>query len=160
MQGNAPCHTAKHAKNYFEEDVQVMKWPAQISDLNPIKNLWYIIGENVCKEQLSTVTDSWDKIEQEPKKITPKLCQALVRSCCRRCAEVIKNEGFKTSYYVFYGLFLPNLLIFLTYLLVCMVVLLFFTSKMCCCYVFKFNFYSINLFHMKFWHDTYLYVPR
>lgn len=99
MQDNAPCHTAKRVKDYFEqEDVEVMKWPAQSPDLNPIENLWKIIGDKVRERQPSTVTDLWTKIEQEWNKITPEFCKKLVRSCGRRCAEVIKNKGFNTSY--------------------------------------------------------------
>ena len=57
-------HTAKRVKNYFEqENVQVMKGPAQSPALNTIENHWHIIGEKVCKEQPSTVMDLWNKIE-------------------------------------------------------------------------------------------------
>ena len=52
-----------------------MKWPAQSPDLNPIEIIWHIIGENVHKEQPSSVTDVWNKIEQEWKKITSELCK-------------------------------------------------------------------------------------
>ena len=99
MPDSAPCHTVEHIKTILNKKmVQVMKWPAQSRDLNPIENLWHIIGENASKEQLSTVTEFWNKIEQEWKKITPELCIELVRSCGRRCAEVIKNKGFNTLY--------------------------------------------------------------
>ena len=75
-----------------------MKLPAQSPALNPIENFWLIIGENIRKEQPSTVADLWNKIEQEWKKITPEHRKKLVRSCGRSWAEVIKNEGFSTLY--------------------------------------------------------------
>ena len=48
MHDNAPCHTAKLLKNYFQQEgIEVMKWPAHSPDQNPIENLWNIIGEKV-----------------------------------------------------------------------------------------------------------------
>ena len=48
MHDNAPCHTAKRVKQYLtEENIKVMNWPAHSPDLNPIENLWHIIGEQV-----------------------------------------------------------------------------------------------------------------
>ena len=56
-----------------------MKLPAKSPDLDPIENLWHIIGDIVRKEQPSTVTDLWNKMKQEWKKISPKLCKKLMR---------------------------------------------------------------------------------
>ena len=40
MQDNALCCTAKSVKIFLsEEDVTVMEWPAQSSDMNPIENV-------------------------------------------------------------------------------------------------------------------------
>ena len=99
MHDNASCHTAKRVKQYLtEENIDVLDWPAQSPDLNPIENLSHIIGEQVRKRTPTTVDHFWSIIEDEWNKITPELCQKLSRSCGRRCGEMIENKGLHTSY--------------------------------------------------------------
>ena len=98
MHDITPSHAAKLVKHFLQQEIiDVIKWPAQSPDLNPIENLWHIIGEKVREREPTTLDDLWAKIEQEWKNITPDFCKKLVRSCGRRCSEVIKTKGFHTE---------------------------------------------------------------
>lgn len=99
MQDNAPCHKAKKVMSYLEDEgVEVMDWPAQSPDLNPIENVWKIIGERAQTRNPQNQNHLWDLLKEEWEKITPNFCKKLIQSCSQRCNEVIKNKGMFTKY--------------------------------------------------------------
>jgi transposase len=63
MQDNAPCHKAKSVMSFLDQqESNVMDWPAQSPDLNPIENLWQRLGNKVMARNPENVEDLWNKL--------------------------------------------------------------------------------------------------
>ena len=67
QQDNAPCHTAKIVKARFDKNgIDVMDWPGNNPNLNPIENLWHRLKILVAKEKpgnkvklMEAIVKSW-----------------------------------------------------------------------------------------------------
>lgn len=99
QQDNDPKHTSRTAKKWFSDnEIQVMEWPAQSPDLNPIENLWTDIKKAVHEAKPTKTGELWNVVKTAWHAIPPKRCAGLVDSMQRRCKAVIKNKGYSTKY--------------------------------------------------------------
>lgn len=99
QQDNDPKHSSKRAKEWFlENDLNVLSWPFQSPDLNPIENLWREVKVPLRGVKASNNNALWTLVKASWEDIPPKTCQKLVDSMPRRCLTVIQNKGYLTKY--------------------------------------------------------------
>src|SRR5882762_2170840 len=101
QQDNDPKHTSKKATKWFKDNsIDVMVWPAQSPDINPIEHLWVDLKKTLNKypNPAKGVHELWERAVEEWNKIPPETCQKLIESMPRRIQAVIKAKGGHTKY--------------------------------------------------------------
>lgn len=100
QQDGAPCHTAKTSMKWLQDHhIEVLPWPGNSPDLNPIENLWSRLKVLVSRrnpsnkrELIEAILQAWFHV------ITAEDLRRLVDSMPRRIEQVIKLKGFPTKY--------------------------------------------------------------
>lgn len=101
QQDNDPKHTSKKAKECLKElGFNILQWPAQSPDLNPIEHLWGHLKRclNAWPTQPTGILDLWERVEVEWEGIPLDVIKKLIDSMPRRVAAVLKAKGGMTKY--------------------------------------------------------------
>ena len=103
VQDNATCHTAKSMRAWFKDnkDIEVIDWPSQSADMNPIENAWDLLKYEMGKlptatsrEQLKTrIREAWANLG-ERKEVIKALCDSMPR----RISALVEAKGGTTKY--------------------------------------------------------------
>ncbi|KAG1364710.1 hypothetical protein G6F61_013724 [Rhizopus arrhizus] len=99
---NDPKHTSKLVKKYLEQQsYNILEWPAQSPDLNPIENMWSLLKRRLndyetapkgMNELYERVTKVWYDL------MKPEECQKVIETMPKRIKQCIKDKGRWTDY--------------------------------------------------------------
>ena len=83
-----------------EIGLDVMEWPAQSPDLNPIDQFWNHLKKQLRerKKIYATKEELWDALQEELDVVNKDLCRKLIASMPERVQAVIKAKGGYTKY--------------------------------------------------------------
>jgi len=102
QQDNDPKHTAASVKEWLSsQEFEVMEWPAQSPDLNPIENMWAILKNRLYRDYERPpkgMIEHWERIAETWYKITKEECQKVIDTMPDRCQQVIAKKGYWIDY--------------------------------------------------------------
>ena len=100
QQDNDPKHTAKISKEWLlDNSVNVLEWPSQSPDLNPIEHLWGDLKMAGHRRFPSNLMELERCCKEEWAKLPKDRCAMLVASYSERLEAVIAAKGASTKYW-------------------------------------------------------------
>jgi transposase len=100
LQDGAPCHASKRIKDFLKDKpFEVIDWPGNSPDLNPIENAWNFMKNKLRTQDISSVPKLKEAIlKLWTQDISTEYLSSLSNSMPKRIEAVIKNHGDMTKY--------------------------------------------------------------
>uniref|UniRef100_A0A8C5QAM0 Tc1-like transposase DDE domain-containing protein n=1 Tax=Leptobrachium leishanense TaxID=445787 RepID=A0A8C5QAM0_9ANUR len=91
QQDNDPKHTSKSTRAWLQIK-EVLEWPSQSPDLNPIENLWRELKVRVAQRQPQNITALEEICMEEWGKIPATVCENLVKTYIKCLTSVMPTK--------------------------------------------------------------------
>jgi transposase len=99
QQDNDPKHTSQHVKKFFEEKkIEILPWPSQSPDLNPIEHVWAQMKLQLGGCHFRTKDELKEKLLSIWNEITPAYCEKLISTMPKRVNAVLRAKGSATKF--------------------------------------------------------------
>jgi transposase len=99
QQDNAPAHTRKINTNFFiKNDINIMYWPPNSPDLNPIENVWNILKRRVGTIFVKTKEELISTIIKSSNEIKISVINNIIDSMDNRIDELIVKKYDSINY--------------------------------------------------------------
>ena len=98
---NDPKHKSKVALSALKKlGINVLDWPSQSPDMNPIEHLWDYLDRELRKvnKRFSSKEGLWDALQTILAEKHTEYCQKLISSMPRRVNDLKKAKGFSTKW--------------------------------------------------------------
>jgi hypothetical protein len=99
QQDNDPKHTALMNQGYLRaNNVNILRWPSQSPDLNPIENLWSILDMRLKDRNPQNLDQLFQCLQGGWAALPVSVLENLADSMPVRCQAVIDSHGYPTKY--------------------------------------------------------------
>ena len=99
QQDNDPKHTSGVAKEFIKNKIpELLEWPANSPDLNPIENYWNVIKRRVEKRKPANIDDLEQFMNEEIEKTDSNFLINFVNSMKDRCLAAISSNGERIKF--------------------------------------------------------------
>ena len=100
MHDGAPCHKTLAVKSFLQEnDIDILEWPGNSPDLNPIENVWGFMKRKLRSMDTSSVPRMVKVIKDVwLRELDPEYFRKLSHSMPKRIAEVLQKKGALLKY--------------------------------------------------------------
>lgn len=104
MHDSAPCHKAKRITKFLSDNnVNVLSWPGNSPDMNPIETLWAIVKNKLRKTSFTTKSELINRLLSIWNRNTPEqndlqeTCKKLIQGMPKRVSDLLKSKGKQTK---------------------------------------------------------------
>jgi transposase len=99
QQNNDPKHRSGVAKKFISERVpELLEWPSNSPDLNPIENYWTVIKRRVEKRKSENTDELEQHMNEEMRKTKKSFLINFISSVKDRCLAVISSSGERIKF--------------------------------------------------------------